>query len=82
MNMDQELMTRIIHKDKQALDELYHKYIHFLYPLILNELQDTKKAEEVITCLFKEIWNHPRLFEKKFFSTCLVKRCRLLMHLP
>ncbi|WNR45429.1 RNA polymerase sigma factor [Paenibacillus roseipurpureus] len=62
-NTDQELITRIVNKDADALTFLYDKYEKPIYAFAYRIVHDAMLAEEVVQELFLRIWNAAERFD-------------------
>lgn len=55
---DQELLRLIMHKDENALGELYDRFSRLVYSIALNSLGDLALAEEITQEVFFRIWKN------------------------
>lgn len=53
---DQELTDRLYFSDKEAFDELYHRYWFSLYNYSLKKINDPDEAQKVVRDLFVDLW--------------------------
>lgn len=53
---DQELTDRLYFSDKEAFDELYHRYWFSLYNYSLKKINDADEAQKVVRDLFVDLW--------------------------
>jgi RNA polymerase sigma-70 factor (ECF subfamily) len=54
---EQDLVARLLNKEKAALDYLYERYAGALYGVIKRILQKDEQAEELLQDAFLKIWN-------------------------
>ncbi len=76
MQSQNQLIQKLIAKDKSSLNELYDTYIHHVSRILSN--CDTPRAEheEIITKLFAQIWTSPQILSKeKHLSVAMTKLC-------
>jgi RNA polymerase sigma-70 factor (ECF subfamily) len=53
---DVELMLLIKEKNRQALEELYDRYIKLVYSSILKSTKDPEKTRVIVQAVFTRIW--------------------------
>jgi RNA polymerase sigma-70 factor, ECF subfamily len=53
---DAELLTRVADRDRDAFEELYHRYIRSIFGLALRRLRDRQRAEDAVQETFTSIW--------------------------
>ncbi|MEI9946029.1 MAG: hypothetical protein WDN26_17635 [Chitinophagaceae bacterium] len=53
---DQELTDRLYFSDKDAFDELYHRYWYTLYAYSLKKLYSSEDASKVVRDVFLDLW--------------------------
>jgi RNA polymerase sigma-70 factor (ECF subfamily) len=53
---DAELLTRVADRDREAFEELYHRYIRSVFGLALRRLRDRQRAEDAVQETFTSIW--------------------------
>src|SRR5688500_1509954 len=54
---EKELVSRLLNKEKAALDYLYDRYAGALYGIIKRILQKDEQAEELLQDAFLKIWD-------------------------
>lgn len=62
MTTDELLMARIQNRERQALSELYDRYIGLLWKISFRSLADQVICEEVVSRVFESIWTEPERF--------------------
>ncbi|MDE3026263.1 MAG: sigma-70 family RNA polymerase sigma factor [Acidobacteriota bacterium] len=53
---DADLLVRIAHRDRQAFDVVYHRYIRSVFGLALHRLRDRERAEDAVQEMFAAVW--------------------------
>ncbi len=67
---DLHLITQCANDDKNALEELFHRYERPVFGLLYRMLSNREDAEEALSEVFVKIWRHARAFNgKASFST-------------
>lgn len=84
MKTDQDLITGIINKERDALTLLYDTYCTHLYRIGVNHGFDHTAIEATITELYRAVWKSPHILmnKKKLSSTMThlyIETCRKRM---
>jgi RNA polymerase sigma-70 factor, ECF subfamily len=53
---DAELLVRVGERDRDAFEELYHRYIRSIMGLALRRLRDRGRAEDAVQEIFAAVW--------------------------
>lgn len=61
---DQELIDRIINRDKTAFKEIYSRFSQAVYNLAFRMLGDREDAEEVVQEIFLQVWNKADMYDR------------------
>ena len=75
MNNDRvkELLERVGRQDESAFRELYKAFSRKVYAYLMNQVQDTARAEEILADTMYEVWRAPGRFRGDAqFSTWLI----------
>lgn len=76
MQSQNQLIQKLISKDRSSLNELYDTYIHHVSRILCNSDTPRSDHEEIITKLFTQIWTSPRLLSnEKHLSIAITKLC-------
>ena len=75
---DQALVERIVHRDSDALAELYDRFSPLLFALARRVLKDSQDAEEILQEVFLQAWNQASRYQdsRSSVSTWLVMLTR------
>lgn len=77
MTIDQQLLERIMSKDKYALELLVDRYQLLLWKICWKEQADPVICERFVTQVFQQLWNRPEEFTgEKRFTLLLVTYCK------
>jgi RNA polymerase sigma-70 factor, ECF subfamily len=60
---DAELLTRVAERDREAFEQLYHRYVRSIYGLALRRLRDRPRAEDAVQETFAAIWRSARSYK-------------------
>jgi RNA polymerase sigma-70 factor (ECF subfamily) len=60
---DAELLTRVADRDREAFEQLYHRYVRSMYGLALRRLRDRPRAEDAVQETFAAIWRSARSYK-------------------
>jgi len=61
---EDELVSRLFKKDKQALSYLYDNYSSALYGIVFRIVQDEETAADVLQEVFVKVWNSFEQYDK------------------
>jgi hypothetical protein len=76
MKRDDYIIQRIVDKEKSALNDLYDRYISYIYQLVKKNVVNLVDTEKVITRIFHIIWNSPEsLKAETHMSVAITKLC-------
>ncbi len=76
MQSQNQLIQKLIAKDRSSLNELYDTYIHHVSRILSNSDTPQSDHEEIITKLFTQIWTSPQiLYKEKHLSIAITKLC-------
>jgi RNA polymerase sigma-70 factor, ECF subfamily len=53
---DADLLVRVGERDREAFEELYHRYVRSLMGLALRRLRDRGRAEDAVQEIFAAVW--------------------------
>ena len=53
---DDDLLVRIADRDREAFEQLYHRYVRPVFGLALRRLRDRQRAEDAVQETFAAIW--------------------------
>jgi RNA polymerase sigma-70 factor (ECF subfamily) len=76
--MDEQLLQRIMMKERAALELLYNRYERLLYHTAYRATLDETTAESIVKELFSELWTYPYSYhrtEKIRFSAWFLQKC-------
>lgn len=75
---DEELYTRILSKDSEALELLYDKYERLVFSFAYRMMQDQQRAEDVVQDVFSKLWrdHSPYEADRGKFSSWLLTMTR------
>jgi RNA polymerase sigma-70 factor (ECF subfamily) len=59
---DEELMDRLVHHDRCALQKLYKRYGDILHGVAMRVLHDETDTEEVLQDVFVQLWQKPEKY--------------------
>ncbi|GAF11466.1 RNA polymerase sigma-70 factor [Bacillus sp. JCM 19046] len=76
--LDAKLYSSMKSGDKQALEELYDRYVKLLYSFSYKMLEDKQQAEEIVQEVFIKIWTQKSHYDesKGKFSSWLLTTTR------
>jgi RNA polymerase sigma-70 factor (ECF subfamily) len=60
---DAELLTRIAERDREAFEQLYHRYVRSVYGLALRRLRERSRAEDAVQETFAAVWRSARSYK-------------------
>ena len=60
---DAELLVRVAERDREAFEQLYHRYVRSMYGLALRRLRDRPRAEDAVQETFAAIWRSARSYK-------------------
>lgn len=77
MGIDEQLISRLADRDKQALSEIYDRY-HLLVWNFARRLQaNPADCEKLVEQVFIELWTHPEEFKKgRKLAFVLIEYCK------
>ncbi len=75
---DEELMQRLLHKDKRAFEAIFDRYGDLVYSTSLRVLRDAHLAQDVSQEIFVRLWRKPESYvaERGRFLTWLISVTR------
>ena len=83
MQNQQQIIQRLVQRDKDALNELYDMYHLHLSRLLTNTGTDSIHHEKILIQLFRTIWSSPMILNKeKHLSVAMTKLCLKLIKPP
>jgi len=53
---DSELLVLVADRDRQAFEQLYHRYVRSMFGLALRRLRDRQRAEDAVQETFAAVW--------------------------
>jgi len=53
---DSELLVRVAGRDREAFEQLYHRYVRSVFGLALRRLRDRQRAEDAVQETFSAVW--------------------------
>ena len=53
---DAELLVRVADRDRDAFEQLYHRYVRSIFGLALRRLRDRERAEDAVQEMFAAVW--------------------------
>ncbi|HVM58150.1 MAG TPA: sigma-70 family RNA polymerase sigma factor [Gaiellaceae bacterium] len=53
---DADLLVRVADRDREAFEQLYHRYLRSVFGLALRRLRDRQRAEDAVQETFSAIW--------------------------
>jgi RNA polymerase sigma-70 factor (ECF subfamily) len=53
---DGELLVRVADRDREAFEQLYHRYVRSVFGLALRRLRDRQRAEDAVQETFSAVW--------------------------
>ena len=53
---DADLLTRVANRDREAFEQLYHRYVRSVFGLALRRLRDRQRAEDAVQETFAAVW--------------------------
>src|SRR4051795_301225 len=53
---DADLLTRVADRDREAFEQLYHRYVRSVFGLALRRLRDRQRAEDAVQETFAAVW--------------------------
>src|SRR6058998_2125261 len=53
---DADLLVRIADRDREAFEQLYHRYVRSVFGLALRRLRDRQRAEDAVQETFAAVW--------------------------
>lgn len=65
MATDEQLLEKIKLKDRQALELLVDRYSSLLWRVCQKAEENPLSCENLVTQVFKQLWNHPQEFGGK-----------------
>jgi len=60
---DSELLVRVAGGDREAFDQLYHRYVRSVFGLALRRLRDRQRAEDAVQETFTAVWRSARSYK-------------------
>jgi RNA polymerase sigma-70 factor (ECF subfamily) len=60
---DAELLTRVAERDREAFEQLYHRYVRSIYGLALRRLRERSRAEDAVQETFAAVWRSARSYK-------------------
>lgn len=77
MATDEQLLKKIIFRDRQALEILVDRYYLLLWKVCQKVETNPLICERLITCVFQQLWNRPQEFVgKKRLLLILIICCK------
>jgi len=53
---DTDLLVRVADRDREAFEQLYHRYVRSVFGLALRRLRDRERAEDAVQETFSAVW--------------------------
>ena len=53
---DGELLVRVADRDREAFEQLYHRYVRSVFGIALRRLRDRQRAEDAVQETFAAVW--------------------------
>jgi RNA polymerase sigma-70 factor (ECF subfamily) len=53
---DSDLLVRVAARDREAFEQLYHRYVRSVFGLALRRLRDRQRAEDAVQETFSAVW--------------------------
>jgi len=53
---DADLLVRVAGRDREAFEQLYHRYVRSIFGLALRRLRDRQRAEDAVQETFAAVW--------------------------
>jgi len=53
---DTDLLVRVADRDREAFEQLYHRYVRSVFGLALRRLRDRERAEDAVQETFTAVW--------------------------
>jgi RNA polymerase sigma-70 factor, ECF subfamily len=53
---DSDLLVRVADRDREAFEQLYHRYVRPVFGLALRRLRDRQRAEDAVQETFASVW--------------------------
>ena len=53
---DGELLVRVADRDREAFEQLYHRYVRSVFGIALRRLRDRQRAEDAVQETFSAVW--------------------------
>ena len=80
MQTDERLIKALLRRDQEALEELYDRYHLLLWKIASAAESDHRICEQLVTQVFKQVWNKPHEFVgDKRLALLLIECCRAKM---
>ncbi|TWT01615.1 RNA polymerase sigma factor [Planomicrobium sp. CPCC 101079] len=72
---DELLLKRILNREQQALSELYDRYFQLLWKISYRAVADPAICEEIVSCVFENVWACPEKFRNKKLPLSIIEYC-------
>src|SRR5881227_3722097 len=59
---DADLLVRVAERDREAFEQLYHRYVRSVFGLALRRLRDRQRAEDAVQETFAAVWRSARSY--------------------
>lgn len=80
MRADERLIQALLQRDKKAFEELYDRYHLLLWKIVAEAETDHHICEQLVTQVFKQVWQKPHEFMgEKRLALLLIECCRTHM---
>lgn len=80
MLVDERLIRSLLKHDKMAFEELYDRYHLLLWKIVSAAESDHRICEQLVTQVFKQVWQKPHEFiGDKRLVLLLIECCRAKM---
>ncbi len=80
MRADERLIKALLQRDKKAFEELYDRYHLLLWKIVAEAETDHHICEQLVTQVFKQVWQKPHEFMgDKRLALLLIECCRAHM---
>ncbi|RLQ91289.1 hypothetical protein [Planomicrobium sp. Y74] len=77
MRADERLIKALLQRDKKAFEELYDRYHLLLWKIASETETDHRICEQLVTQVFKQVWQKPHEFMgEKRLTLLLIECCR------
>ncbi|WP_341202301.1 hypothetical protein [Planomicrobium okeanokoites] len=80
MRADDRLIKALLKQNKKAFEELYDRYHLLLWKIVAEAEADHRICEQLVTQVFKHVWQKPHEFiGDKRLALLLIECCRAKM---